>query len=439
MTREIVITGLGAVTGFGVGAAALWDGLLAGQSTLGPITRFDASGFPSALASEIPDFSARKFVPKTYRKAVKVMARDIELAVGASLDAVHDAGLITKGTRDDDSTPLTYDPARVGCHIGAGLIACEIDELTAALSTSRNDAGEFDYEAWGRGAINNLTPLWLLKYLPNMLACHVTIIHDARGPSNTITCAEASGGLSIGESKRIIERGEADICFSGGAESKLNPMGMMRLEFAGRLARTEGITDGASLISPYDPDAPGSLLGEAGGIILLESKDTAAARNAGAYCQLAGAGAGQSPASDDPARRSVGLQNAIRAAIRSAGITPDQIQAILPHAAGVPDLDLEEAAALRAIFGDSLEKIPLVTLTPAIGETLAGAFGVAACVGALCVHHQTLPTRLHAGKCPSDLQAHAADQRDASIQHMLVCSSSLGGQNAAVILKRIDA
>ncbi len=145
MSRGVVITGLGTVSGFGLGADALWDGLLSGRSSLGPVTRFDASGFPTRLAAEVKGFAAKDHVPKYYRKAVKVMARDIELAVGAAKSAVLDAGLVTRATITEKNgaapegldTGLTYAPSRMGCQIGAGLIATETDELAAALATAR--------------------------------------------------------------------------------------------------------------------------------------------------------------------------------------------------------------------------------------------------------------------------------------------------------------
>ncbi|TVQ32111.1 MAG: hypothetical protein EA376_07240 [Phycisphaeraceae bacterium] len=434
--RQVVITGLGAVTGFGLGAAALWDALLAGRSCLGPITRFDASAFPCRLAGEAEGFTARDLVPKHYRKAVKVMARDIELAVGAAKAAVEDAGLVTKGAAaGEGDAPPTYPSRRVGCHIGAGLIACDVTELAAAQSTARDESGRFSHTLWGEGAINNLPPLWLLKYLPNMLACHVTIIHDAQGPSNTITCAEASGGLSIGESKRVIERGEADLCFSGGAESKINPMGMVRMDMANRLAHTADATDGAAIVRPYDENAPGGIMGEAGGLVMLEGMDSANARNARIYCELAGFGAGHAPWSDDPATRAEGLRFAIENAFDDSGLGPDDIDAIVPHASGIARMDRDEAEALRQVFGKRLADLPLVTITPNIGDGMAGAGGVAACVGALCLHHQTIPARLHAGSWPDDLQAGPTHQRDARLRAVLVCTNALGGQNAALILR----
>jgi 3-oxoacyl-[acyl-carrier-protein] synthase II len=438
MPRRVVITGLGAVTPFGVGAAALWDGLLRGESRLGPISRFDASGFRSRLAAEVRDFSGKDHVPKSYRKAVKVMARDIELAVGAAASAVADAGLTTKGTIAEGSgAQPTYRPERVGCHVGAGLIAAETDELTGALATARGADGVFDLKKWGESGMQNLQPLWLLKYLPNMLACHVTIIHDARGPSNTITCAEASGGLSIGESMRVIQRGDADLCFSGGAESKINLMGLLRMDLARRLAETGNESDGSRLVRPYDEKASGGLLGEAGGIVTLEAADTADARGARAYAELVGFGAGHSPRSDDPAKRADGLAWAIENALEDAGVGADEIDAVLPHASGIKPVDAEEATALRRVLGARTAKVPIVTLTPAIGDAMAGAGGVASCVAALCLRHQALPARIHAGAPAADMQAGPSPQRDARLRHVLVCTNALGGQNAALVLKAV--
>lgn len=456
MRRRVGITGIGTVCGLGVGISALWEGLCAGRSALGPVTRFDAAGFRATLAGEAREFSAKDYVPKSYRKAVKVMARDIELAVAAAKCAVDDAGLVTRnGAPDSDGGPsavsTTYPNGRMGCQIGAGLIAAETEELTSALATSRNDAGVFDLRAWGsavapdgaagRGGMNNLQPLWLLKYLPNMLACHVTIIHGAEGPSNTITCAEASGLLSLGESCRVIERGAADLCFTGSAESKINLMGFLRLQLAGRLADTAGASDGGSVMRPYDPSSTGTIVGEGGGILIVEELAAAAARGARVYAEVAGFGAGHSDRLElDPASAGapdVGLQYAIENALHDAGIGPGDIDAIVPHASGVPASDAEELGALRAVFGDRLKDIEIVTLTPALGECMAGNGGVMAAAAAMMLHTRTLPARLHAGSPPPGLRVGPAASRPARLTNVLVCSSALGGQNAAVVLRAV--
>ncbi len=438
MRRRVVITGLGAVSGLGIGAGALWEGLLEGRSALRPITRFDPSGMPCRLAAEVDaSFDPKDWVPKSYRKSLKVMARDIQLAVAAAKAAVEDAGLVTPGVAGEDATP-TYPSSRLGCQIGAGLIQCELDELTLALAGSVDEGGTFSLKKWGEGGMNNLPPLWLLKYLPNMLACHVTIIHAAQGPSNTITCAEASGLLSIGESVRVIERGDADICFAGGAESKVNPQGVIRMDYAGRVAHTGEETDGSRLVRPYDPKSAGGLLGEVGAIVMVECRETAAARGARAYAEVVGFGAGHSARTGDARERSEGLVAAVEAAFRHSGVDPMDVDAIVPHASGIPSMDAEEEEALAGVFGARLAEVPLMTLTPNIGDGMAGAGGAAVCAAALGLRHQTLPARVHHGRPSGRVSAGAAASRDARLRHVLVCSNALGGQNAAMMLRAVE-
>jgi 3-oxoacyl-[acyl-carrier-protein] synthase II len=453
MRRNAVITGIGVVTGLGVGRRALWEGLIAGRSALGPISAFDASGFGSRLASSVRDFSAKDYVPKNYRKAVKVMARDTELAVAAARLAVEDAGLVTRGTLGDGAggSP-TYAAERMACQIGAGLIAAETEELSSALATARADAGDatsmggVSMRGWGDApdggkGMENLQPLWLLKYLPNMLACHVTIIHGLEGPSNTITCSEASGLLSLGESCRVIERDTADLAFSGGAESKLNLMGLLRLELAGWLAHTPDGVDAASVVRPYADDAAGTLLGEAGGILILEERERARARGAAVYAEVVGFGAAQSVHADDARSRawlgqdSDGLTLAIENALRDAGVEAGAIDLIAPGASAVGMVDRAEAVALHAVFGPRLKDIPLVCLPPMIGQSMAGQGSVMAAAAAMALREQTLPARVHGSHPAGGLLAGAAPSRPAELRHALVCSSSLGGQNAALVLR----
>lgn len=456
MNRRVVISGVGTVTGLGVGAPALWEGLVGGRSSLGQVSLFDTSGFDSRLGGEAKGFSAKDFVPKSYRKAVKVMARDIELAVAAAKLAVDDAGLVTRMMAEGGEAKPTYASERIGCQIGAGLIAFETEEMALAVVTARDPdpkftaAGGFSSKAWGtreggRGGMNNLQPLWMLKYLPNMLACHVTIIHGCEGPSNTITCAEASGLLSLGESLRVIQRDAADICFSGGAESKLSHMGVLRMSLTKRLASTGDATEGSAFVRPYDPEAPGQVLGEAGGILILEEAAKAAARGRRPYAEIAGFGAAQSGLAWQHRGYTAGsldtdegLRFAITQAIDDAKIKPEDVDVIIPHGAGVAGFDAPEAGALRAVFGERLSGVPLVTVTPNIGECVAGHGAALAATGALVVRHQMIPARIHAGNPAPGLQAGSSPSRPANIRHALVCTSSQGGQNAALVLKAVE-
>lgn len=453
MRPRCVITGIGAVSAAGIGIDETWDTLCEGRSGVAPITAFDASASQYPFGGEAKKdgtlVSARDYVPKHYRKATKVMARDTDLAVVAASLAAADAGLVTREAGEDAT--LTYPSGRVGCHIGAGFIAAETEELTSALVTAKDDAGAFSLEKWGETGIGNLQPLWLLKYLPNMLACHVTIIHGCEGPSNTITCAEASGLLSLGESVRIIERGDAVACFSGGIENKTNPMGVTRMGLLGRFAEIEsGADEPWRQIRPYDDSVCGGVPGEGGGIVVLEEQAAAKSRGAKVYAEVAGIGSAQSQAGSLGICHEVstcggpggdadeGLADAIEAALRDAKIKPEDIDAIVPAAMGVSTLDHAELGGLERVFGDRLPEIPLVTLTPYVGQLFAGAGALAMAVGAKAVSEQRLPARLHGGRPDARAQASAAESVKAEMMNVLVCTGSLSGQAAAVVLRRAD-
>jgi len=432
MSNEVYITGIGPVTALGLGIEDNWDALGKGESAIAPVKAFDASKMASTLAAEVPAFKIRDYVPKCHRKATKVMAADIKLAVAGAHLAAKDAALKTRGNAETDET-LSYAPDRVGCHIGAGLISADLDELTAALAKATHDDGSFDIHAWGSEGMTNLTPLWLLKYLPNMLSCHVTIIHDTQGPSNTITCAEASGILSFGESLRVIQRGDADCCFCGGAESNLNPMSFIRQVFTDRLSKS---TNPKNAALPFDESASGAIVGEGGGILVLELKDTFEKRNSGTkpYGVVLGFGASQSvnraTRSLSPQADGRGPRQAIEAALREANLKPEAIDAVFPLGCGHPTWDASEAAAMRSVFGDRLKDIPVVSAKGQIGNCSAGAGAIDLALAAHCLREQALPPIANRDNPLDGLGATTTEKLD----HVLVFTTGFGGQNAAVVL-----
>ncbi len=442
MSRRVVITGLGPITAFGVGLAPLWEAMVEGRSAVSRIEGFDPCGFECKLAAELePEkFDVRKVVPKSYRKATKVMCRDTALAVGGAAAAVEDAALVTKAT-DPEAEP-TIPASRMGCHIGAGLIAADVNELSEAMWTSRSDAGEFDLAHWGEEGMEHLTPLWLLMYLPNMLACHVTIIHDCRGPSNTITCCEASSGLSIGESVRVIQRDAADACLSGGAESKLNLMAFMRQTFARRLAPTGDDQDPATVVRPFDAEASGTVLGEGGGIVVVEAAEVARKRGRQPYAEIAGFACTQSHCPDTvglaPDPQGEGMADAMEIAIHNAGVSSDDIDALTPMGTGIPEVDRAEAAAIKRVFGARASELPLITTIPNAGNCNAGTGTIAVAVAANALKTQTLPGRLNT-ESVDGLDAAACDSHRADLTNVLVFSTSQGGQNVAIVLRRVEA
>jgi 3-oxoacyl-[acyl-carrier-protein] synthase II len=289
--------------------------------------------------------------------------------------------------------------------------------------------------------MQQLTPLWLLKYLPNMLACHVTIIHDTQGPSNTITCGEASGGLSVGESLRVIQRGQADLCFCGGAESKLNPMAFLRQVLTGRLvppARVDPADPGGA-VRPFDEGACGGALGEGGGIVILEAAETFEQRGNGqAYAELRGFGASQTvnhaTKNRAPHADGRGIVAAVRAALNEAQLEPDAIDVVIPFGLGHPDWDAAEAAALRTLLGDRLARVPILSPKANVGNLGAGSGGYDLALAAQVLKQQALPETLNRDDALPGLGATEAEKLDVA----LVFATGLGGQNTAMVLQKAD-
>ena len=332
--RRVVITGLGPVTPLGIGVKDFWNALLEKRCGVRRLRAFDPARFGSQIGGEIDNLSIANYVQKGYRKAAKIMARDIVLAVAAAHQALTDAGLHTKSLieRGEATGEPNLDSTRFGANIGAGLICADLPELAEALhAVSEN--GQFSFARWGTEGMNNLTPLWLLKFLPNMLACHVTIVHDAQGPSNTITCGEASSHLAIGEAFRTMARGAADVCICGGAESKDNPMALLRQELGQRLSTRNEEPERAC--RPFAADRDGTVISEGGGLVILEDLEHAKKRGVRIYAELAGFGAAHDafmagqPTRPEPNGRGAAL--AMRKAIKDAGIGADQVGLVARH------------------------------------------------------------------------------------------------------------
>ena len=442
--RRVVITGCGVATPFGVGVESLWDGLTSGKSGIRKIEAYDPGGFDSVLGAEVPELKTRDYIPKNYRKSVKVMARDIELAVACAYEAVKDAGLVTKCIidRGESEGPVTICPTRFGANIGAGLICADIQELAGSLQTSGNhDTLEFDFKQWGQEGMTTLTPLWLLKFLPNMLGCHVTIVHDAQAPSNTITCGEASSHLAIGEAYRTIARGAADVCMCGGAESKMIPMSVMRQQVMGRLVSGHDDTPDQAC-KPFGSDTDGMVAGEGGGLLILEELESAKARGARIYCEVAGFGAASKITSwhePDPSGRALSL--AIKNALADADLSPDQVNLLCTMGTGINRYDEGELAGIRTAFDDR-KNIPAIANKGAVGMGGAGCGSIDLAATTMAMHHNTIPPSKNASSAQTGglLQFAESDPVDARIDVAVSHAYSLSGaQTAAVVLRRYEA
>ena len=431
--RRVVITGIGVICPIGIGTRAFWENLLAGKVGVRRVTAWDPSGFPAQIAGEVPPYKIGDYVPKSYRKATKVMARDIELAVVAADDAFKDAGLKSRAYTETPDIPTT----RFGCNIGAGLINVDLNELTGAMHTSR-DGNRLDLRRWGSEGMNNLTPLWLLKYLPNMLACHVTIIHELKGPSNTITCADASSHLAIGEAFRTIQRGAADLAICGGAETKALPMSIMRQVLLRRATESHNDTPDQA-VRPFDADADGTAVGEGGGLFILEEYDRAKARGAKIYAELVGFGASQdsySVTQPDPQGASYG--KAITKALADANLPPNTVDLMVPCGLGIPGHDRAELAGLHTVFGGGLERIPMAPIKAQTGNLAAGN-GVDAAAAVLGLYHNKIPATVNTRKPLDGVKLNVRPEpRDAKVNVSVSSVYSLGGQNAALVFKRAE-
>jgi 3-oxoacyl-[acyl-carrier-protein] synthase II len=341
-----------------------------------PIQAFAVEGLSGNLGAEIRNFdfvktpalAEAKFI-KELRKSRKYMARDIQLCIAAAQLSMVDAGLDRGGV----------DPTRIGIDLGAGLISTELDEVAPAIGQASSPTGAFDFQIWGRESINVIEPIWLLKYLPNMLACHISILMDCQGPSNTITEGDASCNLAIAEAGRIIARGKADVMIAGGADSKIHPLSFIRMDLHRNMSRWPGDPSGAC--RPFDIRRDGTVPGEGAGIVILEELEHALGRGATIHGELLGAGSGcdAMPAGGlDP--DGSGTAIAIAAALREAGLEPSAIGHVNAHGSGSRIGDLAEARALHRVFGASP---PPITALKGYMGTLASGCGAVELIGSL--------------------------------------------------------
>jgi len=448
MKHRVVITGLGVVSPLGVGIHETFEGLVEKRCGISRIRAFDPARFSSQIAGEVKGAEVKDCVPKGYRKATKVMARDIELAVIAAYHAVKDAGLRTKCLveRGEADGLSEVDPTRFGANIGAGLICADLTELAGALATAaeRPDAPKdrgFSLKKWGAEGMNNLTPLWLLKFLPNMLACHVTIVHDCQAPSNTITCGEASSHLAIGEAYRTIERGAADVCICGGAESKLNPMGLIRQSLLGRLA-TDANEHPERACRPFDADRKGTVISEGAGLLILEEYERAKRRGAKIYAELIGFGASVNASHWlRPQAEGRGYALAIAKALADAGLKPGQVGLVNASGVGTVAHDASEAAGIRAALGDRAASIPVMATKGALGNNGAGSGAIDIAVLAQAMQRGVVPPSLNTNRVDPacGLKVVQGDPIDWRGDVALSVAGALsGGQTAAILIRRVQ-
>jgi len=285
-----------------------------------------------------------------------------------------------------------------------------------------------------------VTPLWLLKYLPNMSACHIGIIHDIQGPSNTITCAEASGHLAIGEATQIIARGGSDIALAGGAEAKVNPIVMIRQCLVQR-ATSENNDDPSSACRPFDTDAKGAIFGEGAGMVVLETIENAQKREAKIYAEIAGVGHSNNinPAYENLEPDGKGIQISIEKAMADAQIQPEDLDLIIPHGTGIAADDLAEAIGIEAALGEAVTKTAVWPTKSMLSNTGA-ASGAIDAIAAICAMGEgKIPPAKNCDRKADGCNLNIVKKTlETDIRYALCCSYTYGGQTAALVLKKFQ-
>jgi 3-oxoacyl-[acyl-carrier-protein] synthase II len=418
-SRRTVITGVGVITPIGTDVGTFWRSLREGRSGVRPIRAFDTSALPVRFAGEIEGFDARDYVDKKDRRSLKVMARTIQLAVAGAQQALEDGKV--------DKTKL--DPTRFGVEFGAGLIASELHELADAARASANcQPGVVDLEKWGEQGLPSIPPLWMLKYLPNMPACHISILHDAQGPNNSVTESDVASLLALGEAYRILARDQADFFLVGGAESKLNPLSMVRQCLFEPLSRRNEAPEKAC--RPFDRHRDGIVLGEGAAVFALEDLGHARRRGARIYAEVAGFGAAfDRPLSGD------GLVRAVRAALADAGVGPEEVDHVNAHGLAAREADAWEARSLQQVFGD---RAPVFAAKSYTGNLGAGGSITELAASVLALEHGQVPPTLNYEEpdpdCPVPVVSGAP--RPVRRPYVVKVGFTRMGQCAALVLRK---
>jgi len=377
--RRVVITGMGVICPLGLTLEDLWSGLIEGRSGVGPLESFPCGGLPLHHAAEARAFSGDidDFGPlegerkKAIRKGLKVMCRESQMAVAAAQRALHDSRLL--------GMPGLV-PERFGCVFGSDYMLTLPEDFTASVAKCRGADGRFEFDRWASEGMPQLTPLWLLKYLPNMPASHIAIYNDLRGPSNSLTLREASGHLALGEAVVTIQRGAADIMVAGATGTRVHPMKTVHALQSEQVALSGGAPSTWS--RPFDAARTGMVLGEGAAVLILEEREHAVARSATIHGEILGHAARRAGTVGGVGLKRQSLALAMRRALEMAGVAPADLSHVHAHGAGTVVGDREEAAALYDVLGASAETIPTVAAKSHFGN-LGGGSGLVECVASL--------------------------------------------------------
>jgi len=418
---RVVISGVGTVAPNGIGNGAFWDSLKAGRSGIGLLESLPNAGYPSKLAAEIRDFDPENYI--YCRKFIKVMSRDIQLGATAASMAMQNAALTTGD----------IDPTRLGVVYGGGRISTRPEDLVAAASQSLTD-DMVEFTRWGEDGLGKIAPLWLLKRLPNMPACHVAIEHDAQGPNNTITCRDASALLALGEAVRVIERGAADAMIVGACSSNIHPVDLTKFNLFESLSHRDD--DPEHACRPFDVTRDGTIVGEGAAAFIVERYEHAVAREANIYAEVLGVGAGSDGSGHTNGSDGRGIARSIAAALRRSNLEPDQIGHINAHGKSTQRDDLVEARGYYWGLGDATRRIPVTALKSYFGHFDGGSGAVELAGSLLSLRNETLPAtlnyRIPDPRCRLNV-VHDGPQPLRNLTALTVNRTAIGQSAAAII------
>ncbi|MEY4754589.1 MAG: beta-ketoacyl-[acyl-carrier-protein] synthase [Pseudomonadota bacterium] len=410
--RRIVVTGLGLVTPVGNTVAESWTNLVAGQSGIANVQRFDASNLSVRFAGEVKGFKIEDYIPA---KEARHMDAFIHFGIAASLQAIRDAGL-------PEGEALSEEAAeRIGVMVGSGIGGLPMIEQT-----------HVEYSARGP---RRISPFFVPASIINMISGHVSIICGYKGPNLALATACSTGLHSIGMAARMIEHGDVDVMVAGGAESTVSPLGMGG--FAAARALSSRNDDPATASRPWDKDRDGFVLGEGAGVMVLEEYEHAVKRGARIYAELSGFGM-SGDAYHMTAPNVDGPRRSMQMALRDAGINADQVQYVNAHGTSTPLGDVNETNAIKLAFGDHAKKLVVNSTKSMTGHLLGGAGGIESIFTVLALYNQISPPTINLfnqdPECDLDYCANTA--RQMPIEYAAKNNFGFGGTNGTLVFKR---
>jgi 3-oxoacyl-[acyl-carrier-protein] synthase II len=430
MKRRVVVTGIGVVAPNGIGRDAFWSACTRGESGISPIQSFDTTNHPVKVAGEIRNFDPSPYLPENHKKTLKVMGRAARFGVGAAGLALQDSGLKTSN----------LNPERFGVVMGAGVVPMEMGELAPMLAKACGPNGTFDETQLNADCPGEspLFPLWLLKYLPNMTAAHISLAFNAQGPNNTVVTACVAGTQAVGEAYRMIAHQEADIMLAGGADSRIDPVMLMAYTALGTLSRSERPASERS--RPFDRQRDGFVISEGAAVLVLEEYERAKARGATIYSEVLGFGSSfDSYSVTKPDPEGKGGARAIRAALHEARVDHRDVHYINAHGTSTRLNDVMETAAVKNVFGENAKRLPLSSIKSMIGHSIGAAGAIEAAALALTLKDHVVPPTINLTTpdpaCDLDYVPNTA--REGKPKVGLSTSFGFGGQNGALVMAAV--